>query len=132
MGSSEILREGNEIAIIAVGVMVEETKRAVDLLEKDNIFPTFVNARFIKPVDTDVIDKLAKNHKFIIVAEEGIKKGGYGESVETYILENDLDVKVKVMAVDDCFVEQGAIDALRKRIGISYKDIYDKVLKLAK
>ena len=131
-GKSEILKEGENVAIIAVGGMVEETKKAVDLLEENNKNVTFVNARFIKPIDYDMIDYLAKDHDFIITVEEGIKRGGYGEGIETYIMENDLNIKVVSLAIDDMFVEQGAVEELRERIGISYKDIYEKVLKLAK
>lgn len=112
--------------------MVEETKKAVDLLEENNKNVTFVNARFIKPIDYDMIDYLAKDHDFIITVEEGIKRGGYGEGIETYIMENDLNIKVVSLAIGDMFVEQGAVEELRERIGISYKDIYEKVLKLAK
>ena len=131
-GKSEILKEGENVAIIAVGGMVEETKKAVELLEENNKNVTFVNARFIKPIDYDMIDYLAKDHDFIITVEEGIKRGGYGEGIETYIMENDLNIKVVSLAIDDVFVEQGAVEELRERIGISYKDIYEKVLKLAK
>ena len=127
---SEVLQNGENVALIAIGNMVEETIKAVDKLAKENIAPTLVNARFVKPVDCDMILKLAQTHSSIVVVEEGIKKGGYGEGVEAFIAENGLKTKVCVMAIDDCFVEQGAVDSLRERIGISHKNIYDKVLEL--
>lgn len=129
-GKSEVLQNGENVALIAIGNMVEETIKAVDKLAKENIAPTLVNARFVKPVDYDMILKLAQTHSSIVVVEEGIKKGGYGEGVEAFIAENGLKTKVCVMAIDDCFVEQGAVDSLRERIGISHKNIYDKVLEL--
>ncbi len=130
MGKGEILKEGKDIAIIAVGNIIEEAAKAVDYLEEKDIDVTFVNPRFIKPMDEELINNVAKNHKHIILVEEGIKKGGFSESVETYILENKLDASVEVMAIDDVFVEQGKIADLRKRVGISYQNIYDKVLEL--
>ena len=79
-----------------------------------------------------MIENLAKNHKNIIVVEEAIKKGGFGESVETYAQENNLNTKVSVMAIEDKFVEQGSVEELRDRLGISDKKIYEKVMGLLK
>ena len=87
---------------------------------------------FIKPMDTELIKRVAENHKHIIVVEEGIKKGGFGESVETFILESGIDADVQVMAIDDRFVEQGNVALLREEIGISYKNIYEKVMELTR
>lgn len=129
---SETLQSGEKVALIAIGNMVEETVRAVDKLAEKNIFPTLVNARFIKPVDYDMILRLAQTHDSIVVIEEGIKKGGYGEGVEAFISENNLKTNVCVMAINDCFVEQGTVDSLRERIGISYNNIYEKVIELTK
>lgn len=131
-GKSDILLQGENIVLVAVGSMVEETKKAVDLLKKDGICPTFVNARFIKPLDKELILQLAKTHSHIVVVEEGIKKGGYGESVETLIVENHLHTKISVLAIEDKFVEQGAVNELRDRLGISSEKIYEKVLDLLK
>jgi len=75
-------------------------------------------------------EHVAKRHKQIIVVEEAIKKGGYGEAVSTYVQENCLDCNVKIMAIEDCFVEQGLVDELREKIGISSKKIYEKVKEL--
>ena len=131
-GKSEIIKEGSDIALIAVGNMVEETEKAINKLAEENIFPTFVNARFVKPIDFDTIISLAKSHKSIIIVEEGIKRGGYGEGIEAFIAEQCLDTGVSVMAIEDTFVEQGSVDDLRKRIGISYENIYEKVIELVK
>ena len=139
-GKGQILKEGSKdgnnaggnVAIIAVGSMVEETYKAMDMLEKENVHPAFVNPVFIKPMDTELIKRVAENHKHIIVVEEGIKKGGFGESVETFILESGIDADVQVMAIDDRFVEQGNVALLREEIGISYKNIYEKVMELTR
>jgi 1-deoxy-D-xylulose-5-phosphate synthase len=131
-GKSELLRQGEKIALIAVGNIVEETVKAVDMLAGENIFPTLVNARFIKPVDYEMITRISQNHEHIVVIEEGIKKGGYGESVSAFLAENNFKNKVSVMAIDDMFVEQGSIDSLRERLGIKATNIYEKVLELVK
>ena len=110
--------------------VLEEVVKAYYLLIKENINPKIINARFIKPLDKDMIEYVAKRHKQIIVVEEAIKKGGYGEAVSTYVQENCLDCNVKIMAIEDCFVEQGLVDELREKIGISSKKIYEKVKEL--
>lgn len=132
IGKSPVIKKGQDIAIITVGNMYEETIKAVDLLEMESVYPTIVNARFIKPIDCQMIEEISKEHKIIVVIEEAIKKGGYGEAVETYVHENKLNTTVHVMAIDDRFVEQGKVSDLRERIGISYKQIYEKVLELTK
>lgn len=132
MGKGEILKQGKDVAIVAVGNMIEEATKAIDMLSKEGVEVTFVNPRFIKPMDKALINEIAESYKNIVLVEEGIKKGGFSETVETYILENKLNVNVTVLAIDDVFVEQGNVKDLRKRIGISYKNIYDKVLELVK
>lgn len=132
LGKSPVISEGKDIAIVTVGNMFEETKKAVELLEKESVYPTIVNARFIKPIDYQMIEEIAEEHRTIVVVEEAIKKGGYGESVETYVHENNINTTVHVMAIDDRFVEQGQISDLRERLGISYRQIYEKVLELTK
>ncbi len=127
-----MVEKGKDIAIITVGNMFEEACRAVELLKKERVFPTLVDARFIKPLDIRMIEKVARKHKVIVVIEEAIKKGGYGEAVETYVHEQNLNTDVHVMAIEDQFVPQGKIGDLRERIGISYKQIYEKVLELTK
>ena len=129
---SPFIKKGKDIAVITVGNMFEETQKALELLEKERVFPTLVNARFIKPIDCRMIEKIAEEHKAIVVVEEAIKKGGYGESVETYVHEKGLNTAVHTMAIDDRFVEQGQISDLRERLGISYRHIYEKVLELTK
>ena len=72
---------------------------------------------------------MASKHKAIIVVEEGIKKGGYGEAVEIFVQENNLDVEVETIAIKDQFIEHGKVDQLRSQIGISSEDIIGKVKK---
>jgi 1-deoxy-D-xylulose-5-phosphate synthase len=118
-GKSNIVSIGEDIAIISVGSMYEEVVKASEMLEKEGIKPTIVSAGFIKPIDYEMVDKIAGSHKTVVIVEEGIKKGGYGEAIETYIHEHNIDVVVKILAIDDIFVEQGSVDDLRNRLGIS-------------
>lgn len=131
-GKSSVIKQGKDIAIITVGNMFEEAEKAVELLEKESVYPTVIDARFIKPIDEQMIEKAAREHKAIVVVEEAIKKGGYGEAVETYVHEKKLSTTVHIMAIDDRFVEQGQVSELRERLGLNYRKIYEKVLELTK
>ena len=131
-GKSQIIEKGKDVALIAVGNMVEETQRAVDVLKEKGVYPTFVNARFLKPLDEKLILQLAKSHRCLIIIEEGIKKGGYGEGIESLISENQINTRTLVMAIDNQFIEQGAVEELREKIGINYKNICEKVLEIIK
>lgn len=131
-GKSQIIEKGKDVALIAVGNMVEETQRAVDVLKEKGVYPTFVNARFLKPLDEKLILQLAKSHRCLIIIEEGIKKGGYGEGIESLISENQINTRTLVMAIDNQFIEQGAVEELREKIGIDYKNICEKVLEIIK
>ena len=115
--------------MIAVGNIYEEASKARLKFKEEGKRITLVNARFIKPIDTDMIKDMASKHKAIIVVEEGIKRGGYGEAVEIFIQENNLDVKVETIAIEDKFIEHGKVDQLRSQIGISSDDIVSKVKK---
>lgn len=131
-GISPVIKQGKDIAIITVGNMFEEAKKAVELLEKESVYPTVIDARFIKPIDKQMIENIAKDHKAVVVVEEAIKKGGYGEAVTAYVHERKLNTTVHIMAIDDRFVEQGKVSELRERLGLNHKKIYEKVLELTK
>lgn len=126
-GKSVIAHRGEDVCIIAVGNIYEEASIARKKLKEENKQISLVNARFVKPLDTEMIEEMAVSHKAIIVVEEGIKRGGYGEAVEAYILENNLDVKVSVMAIEDRFVEHGQVSELRKELGLDADSIIKKV-----
>lgn len=131
-GISPVIKQGKDIAIITVGNMFEEAKKAVELLEKESVYPTVIDARFIKPIDKQMIENIAKDHKAVVVVEEAIKKGGYGEAVTAYVHERKLNTTVHIMAIDDRFVEQGKVSELRERLGLNHRKIYEKVLELTK
>ena len=128
-GKSVVVHEGEDVCVIAVGNIYEEASKARLKFKEEGKRITLVNARFIKPLDTEMIKDMAAKHKAIIVVEEGIKKGGYGEAVEIFVQENNLDVEVETIAIKDQFIEHGKVDQLRSQIGISSEDIIGKVKK---
>ncbi|MGN0396138.1 MAG: 1-deoxy-D-xylulose-5-phosphate synthase, partial [Coprococcus sp.] len=126
-GKSEIICNGKDIAVIAVGDMVVEAEKLYNRCLDVRREITLVNARFVKPIDTELIDKLAAEHKIIIIMEDGIKHGGYGSMVEEYIVEKDYDVRVYTAAIDDTFVRQGKVSELMKLLKLDCDSVYDKL-----
>ena len=128
LGRSEVIHRGKGIALVAVGNMVEETEKLWNRFSQEGMDVTFVNARFLKPVDTELIEDLSKDHDRIVVIEEGIKHGGYGSLVEEYAEENALPVKVTVCAIEDRFVQHGSVPELRRMLGLDMDSVHDRIL----
>lgn len=127
VGKSEVLYEGREVAILAVGSMVSTCKEVYDMLKSRGIEPTFVNVRFVKPLDTELLDTLAKTHSLFVTVEENVKNGGFGEHVSAYMEACQPDVRVMNLAIWDRFVEQGKIESLRAKIGLSSVEIAETI-----
>ena len=126
-GRSEMIHRGQKLAIVAVGNMVQEAEKVYDRLLADGTNVTFVNARFLKPIDTDMIDELSRDHEHIVVIEEEIKHGGYGSLVEEYVMDRHLDVDVTVCAIEDTFVQHGSVEELRRMLKLDADSLYDRI-----
>jgi 1-deoxy-D-xylulose-5-phosphate synthase len=129
IGKGEILREGDgEIAIIAYGSMVYPSAQAAENLSKDGIEATVVNARFVKPFDTELILNLARSNRVIITVEEAYLAGGFGSAVMEFLEEKGLLDKVKVirMGVPDRIITHGDPKLLLAKYGLDADGIYQK------
>lgn len=123
-GKSEVIYEGEKVALLAVGNMVEVACEAYDILKKQGMNITLVNARFIKPLDEEMLEILAKQHKIIVTVEEHVFQGGYGQAVAAFYMNSGRkDVEVINLAIEDQFVEHGSIPALREKLGIDAESI---------
>lgn len=122
-GKSEVLFRGSEIAILSVGSMTSVCSQVYQDLKAHGKNPTFINARFVKPLDTALLDELAKDHRLFVTVEENVKNGGFGEHVAAYMEACHPTLRVLPIAIWDRFVEHGAVDSLRAKIGLSAPDI---------
>lgn len=122
-GKSEILREGSELAVISVGGMTETCKEVCETLKKDGYNPTFVNARFVKPLDTALLDRLARDHRLFVTVEENVKNGGFGEHVASYLEACHPGVRTLSIAIWDRFITHGTVQELKAKIGLTATDI---------
>ena len=88
---------------------------------------TLANARFVKPFDKELVDRLAKNHRLIVTMEENVLQGGFGLPVTAYIHEHYPQVKVMNIALPDAYVEHGNVSVLRKGLGIDSDSIIQRL-----
>ncbi len=107
--------------------MVEETEKLYNKFAAEGRNVTFVNARFVKPIDEELIGNLAKTHKLLVIIEEGIKHGGYGSLVEEYLAEKGCDANVMTFAIEDEFVKHGTIAELRRELLLDYESMYERI-----
>ena len=124
---SEILYDEDSIALLAVGSMVSTAEHIRTKLKEEGHSCTLVNGRFIKPVDTDVVDYLARNHRCIVTLEENVLRGGYGERITDYVQKHYPAIRVVNIALPDAYVEHGNVSKLRSDLGIDSDSILIKL-----
>ena len=116
VGRSESLRSGKDIALVAIGSMVNTALQVAEILSKEGKEASVINARFIKPLDQEMLENLARSTKKIVTLEEGIISGGFGSAVlEFFERENIRDVRVKCFGLPDQFIEHGAREELLRK-----------------
>ena len=130
IGKGELLREGTDVVIVAIGVTVWPAMKAAERLAQEGISAAVVNARFAKPLDTELILKTAKNVRCLVTVEEGCKMGGFGSAVLEALSEAGLMLRTKVLGLPDWYIEQGPQDLLRERYGLTADGIYNSVKAL--
>ncbi len=118
-GKAEILREGKDAAILAVGSMTDTAMKAAALLAGQNIECRVVNMRFIKPLDTDLLDETAASYKRIITVEENTLTGGFGSAVAEYYSDKQLKPALYRLGLPDDYVEHGTQTELYNMLGLN-------------
>ena len=115
-GKSEVIYEEEGIALISVGHMFEEAEKTRRAIKKIGYNCSLINARFVKPLDGEMIDELSKTHRLIVTIEENILCGSFGERVSDYVLKNHIPVQVLSLALPDDYIEHGSVDLLRREV----------------
>jgi len=129
IGKAEVLREGQDLLILALGASVSPALEAAKELEKQGFSATVVNVRFIKPLDEPLILSLAAQHGRVLTVEENVVAGGFGSAVLELLADHDLfGVTVKRLGIPDVFVEHGTQDVLRKKYGLDAAGILKSAL----
>ena len=129
IGKGEILRDGGEVAIVGYGSMVHPSLQAAENLAKEKIETTVVNARFVKPLDAQLLLALAQTKRLIVTVEEAYLAGGFGSAVLELLEENGLQDKVRVvrMGIPDRLVSHGDPKLLLAKYGLDADGIYTRV-----
>ncbi len=127
IGKAEVLREGKDFVLIALGSMVGVSLEAIELLEKGGLKGALVNARFVKPLDSNLFKAVTAQAKFIFSAEEGIIEGGFGSAVAEVI-----DRPVIKIGLPAEFIPHGSRDILLDKYGLTADGIADKILRTVK
>ena len=139
-GKSEWIYEESEIALVAVGSMVKTAEEVRNLLKAEGHSCSLINARFVKPIDEEMLKKAVMNHKLIVTMEENVASGGFGEKVRAF-LDRELREKANVsspavkqisVTIPDAYVEHGNVDLLKKELGMDAVGIVEKIKAGAK
>ena len=128
IGRGQLLRDGGDIGFIAIGSMVERAMQASKELERRGISAAVVDARFAKPLDVELITKIARRVKRVITLEEHVRIGGFGSAVLEALAEHDVRTPVSVLGLPDRFMEHGSADVLLDDCGLSVPKIVARVL----
>lgn len=128
-GKSEMLYEGEKIALLAVGSMVETACEVREQLKKRGIKATVVNMRFVKPMDTDCLKELAKSHSIFVTLEENAEEGGFGQRVADYLqVIKKNEIALINCSIKDQFIQHGNVDILKKTLGLDADSITERIL----
>ncbi len=126
-GKAAVLREGENVCILAVGSMVDTALLAADILEKSGISTQVVSARFIKPVDEELLAKITKVFDYIITVEDNYVSGGYGSKVLDFLNSRGLNKNIGILGLPDEFIPHGSRAELLKRLGLGADEIADYI-----
>lgn len=130
IGKAELVNNGNGVAFLAVGNMVEYAKEASEKLAAEGITPEIVNMRFVKPLDYEMLDSVASRFSKIVTLEESTIVGGFGSAILEYFAEKNYKNDIIRIALPDSFVDHGTQEELHKIIGIDSDGIVEKVKKI--
>ena len=126
MGKAEWICEGQEIALLAVGNMVETAMWVREHLKAEGQKVSVVNMRFVKPIDEEVLQKIKERHSKVVTLEEGVFNGGFGEAVSAWY--EGTPMRVLNIALPDQFIENGSVTELKKKYGLDPESITQKIL----
>ncbi|MEH2405111.1 1-deoxy-D-xylulose-5-phosphate synthase [Nostoc sp.] len=129
IGKGEILRTGDDVLIVAYGTMVYPGMQAAEILSEHGIEATVINARFVKPLDTELILPLAKKIGRVITLEEGCVIGGFGSAIAEALLDADILVPVKRFGVPDVLVDHAEPNESKTELGLTSHQIAERVLQ---
>ena len=133
IGKGELLKAGNELAVLTIGTMATPAIKAIELIEKEqNITIAHYDLRFLKPLDQNMMHEIARKFNQIITIEDGVIQGGFGSAVLEFMSDNNYNIQVKRLGISDNFVEHGTPEELYHMLGLDVEGIAASILDVAK
>jgi 1-deoxy-D-xylulose-5-phosphate synthase len=133
VGKGELLVDGEEVVLIAIGYTVAPCMEVARRLEKRGISAAVINARFVKPLDMDLLREVTRRIKNVVTVEEHVLMGGFGSAVTEFLMDDGIfDLRIKRIGIPDLYVEQGPQALLRSLYGMDPDKIEEEVLLFMK
>lgn len=132
IGSWEVLKEGDDVVILTFGTTIPMALEAWEILAKSGISARVINARFIKPLDSKMLNQLYAENMPILTLEEAVLQGGFGSAVLEHAADSHANVMIDRMGIPDCFIEHGSVTKLLEEIGLTTPDLVNRVKELVK
>lgn len=129
-GRSEVIYQEQEIALLAVGSMVETAVQVYGLLKSMGYFCSLINVRFVKPLDTELLDSLLEKHDYLVTMEENVESGGFGEHVVQYYSSKGAGhmPRIQNIALPNIYVEHGNVEILKKELEVDAESIVKRIV----
>lgn len=132
LGKAEWIYEESEIALFAIGSMVKTAERVREILHEKGHQASLINARFVKPIDEEAVEKACESHSLIVTMEENVGCGGYGEKVLDCMSERGLSQAFLPIALPDAYVEHGNVELLKQELSLDAESIAERILQKLK
>ena len=130
IGKGVKVKEGKDIAILSIGTMIHNAKKAIERLSEKGLDVALYDFKFLKPLDKDLANEALSGYKYILTVEDGCKDGGFGSAIAEYACENGFSNSMKRIGIPDDFVEHGSVSQLQKLCGMDAESIAEEVLKM--
>jgi 1-deoxy-D-xylulose-5-phosphate synthase len=128
IGEGEILEDGDDVLIIAYGSMVQAATETANLLKNRGISACIVNARFVRPLDQDLIIPLVNKLKKVVTMEEGTLVGGFGSAIVEMLNDNEINVPVLRIGIPDVLVDHASPDQSKEKLGLKPDQMAEKII----
>ncbi len=138
VGTGVQLKDGDSVAVLTLGPIAYEAQKAIETAEREahergeTLSVAHYDMRFLKPLDTDLLDQIAARFSHVVTIEDGVVNGGLGTAVLEYLSDHDCAVRVKRLGLPDSFVEHGTVGQLYEIVGLDYKSIAREITNFVK
>lgn len=129
-GKAEWLLREQEICLLAIGSMVQTAMEVHDQLRAVAHECSVVNLRFAAPIDYETVRKAAQTHQLLVVMEENVASGGVGEHIQSWMMQNNINIRTVHIALPDAYIEHGSIQCLKRHVGIDAQAVFEKIFAI--